>query len=48
MYLGVVTAAFANLTFEEALDAIGAIGVRAIEIPAGGYSPRRTAIRGTS
>jgi sugar phosphate isomerase/epimerase len=40
MYLGVVTAAFASQSFDEALDAIVARGITAIEVPAGGYFPK--------
>ncbi len=40
MYLGVVTAAFARRSFEDALDAVMATGIRSVEIPVGGYFPK--------
>jgi sugar phosphate isomerase/epimerase len=40
MYLGVVTAAFAQQSFEEALDAIVAAGLPSVEIPVGGFFPK--------
>jgi sugar phosphate isomerase/epimerase len=40
MYLGVVTAAFAQQSFEEALDAVMTAGLPSVEIPVGGYFPK--------